>query len=99
MRGIAELILVFIHVICSFLHDVARWLKAIESLHFTEGMSVKLNKPLMMSWKLLIGACLLTATVTMCLMKWTNEKTMKIEEPKTNKWKIAFILIATIWII
>ena len=61
-------------------------------------MSVKLNKPMNLSWKMLIGACLLTATVTMCLMKWTNEKTMKIEEPKTNKWKIAFILTSTIWI-
>ena len=61
-------------------------------------MSVKLEKSKMMSWKLLIGACLTTATVTVCLMKWTRVKENKIEEQPTNKWKIAFILISTMWI-
>ena len=61
-------------------------------------MSVKLNDKLNLSWKMLIGACLLTATVTMCLMKWTGEKKIINEEPKTNKWKIAFILTSTLWI-
>ena len=62
-------------------------------------MSIKLDRSMNSSWKILIGACLITATVTGCLMKWMYKKEELIEEEPINKWKIAFILIGAIWTI
>ena len=69
------------------------------TLLLSVAMSVKLEKPLKSRWKVTVGTCLITATVTGCLMKWMYKKEETNEDELVNKWKIAFIVIGTMWTI
>ena len=61
-------------------------------------MSVKQENPIKSQWSVIAGACLLTASVTWYMVKWTYQEKEMVSEPPVNMWKIALIAIGMIWV-
>ena len=61
-------------------------------------MSVKQELSMKTKLSVIAGACLLTASVTWSMAKWTYKEKEIISTPPMNMWKIACITIGIIWV-
>ena len=60
-------------------------------------MSVRQEYSMKSKMFVVVGACLLTASVTWLMAKWTYKHRESPNSPPFNLWKIACITIAIIW--